>query len=81
MAARETQHHSLPMVDFFSADSSSRGEMLENEASTFQQAFQPAPPMGLSLRTRENSALALKHIFDQIYSSADSNLNNNSSSS
>lgn len=73
MAAREIQHH---VVDFFSADSSSRGEVLERESPSLQQALKPPPPVALSLRTRESSALALKHIFDQIYSSAESNPNN-----
>lgn len=78
MAARESQHH---VVDFFSADSSSRGEVLERESPSFQQALKPPPPVALSLRTRESSALALKHIFDQIYSSAESNpINNNNNS-
>ncbi|MCO5550324.1 hypothetical protein L7F22_003808 [Adiantum nelumboides] len=40
--------------------------------------MKPPPPVALSLRTRESSALALKHIFDQIYSKAESNPNNNS---
>lgn len=79
MAARESQHHSLPVVDFFSADSGTRGEVMGRESSAFQQPLKPPPP--LSLRTRESSALALKHIFDQIYSSADSNPSNNNSCS
>lgn len=81
MAARESQHHSLPVVDFFSADSGTRGELTGRESSAFQQPLKPPPPVALSLRTRESSALALKHIFDQIYSSADSNPSNNNSCS
>lgn len=71
------------MVDFFSAESN-RVELSERDygESSFQQRLNPPPPVSLSLRTRESSALALKHIFDQINSSADSApFNNNSTNS
>lgn len=80
MAGRERHYHSVPLVDFLSADSIKK----DHGDSSFQQRLRPSPPVSLSLRTRESSALSLKHIFDQMNSNADgapSNNNNNNRAS
>ncbi|KAH7293907.1 hypothetical protein KP509_28G047600 [Ceratopteris richardii] len=77
MAARESQQ----MVDFFSTDSNSRRELVNKEFLSINQSFKSPPAVALSLRTRESSALALKHIFDQICSSAERNLSASGNSS
>lgn len=64
MAGRERHYHSVPVADFLSADSMKK----DHGDSSFQQRLRPPPPVALSLRTRESSALSLKHIFDQMNS-------------
>ncbi|KAH7366129.1 hypothetical protein KP509_18G064500 [Ceratopteris richardii] len=62
MASRGNQQK----ASFFSAERSDKGQGLEREQSSL-----PPPPVALSLRTRESCALALKHIFDRVYSPAE----------
>ncbi|KAH7280964.1 hypothetical protein KP509_36G022500 [Ceratopteris richardii] len=62
---------------FSSAERSDKGQVVEGELISFRQSSRPPPSVALSLRTRESSALALKHIFDKLYSPAERESNNN----
>ncbi|KAH7283374.1 hypothetical protein KP509_34G003800 [Ceratopteris richardii] len=67
MASRENRQK----ASFSLTESSDKGQVMERELASFQQASLPPPPVALSLRTRESCALALKDIFNRIYTPAE----------
>ncbi|KAH7366123.1 hypothetical protein KP509_18G064200 [Ceratopteris richardii] len=73
MASRANQQK----TSFFSEESSDKGLALDSGLISFQQPSLSPPAVALSLLTRERCALALKHIFDRIYSPTERESNNN----